>query len=128
MAFTEPERVKIRLYMRWPPGHTEPRYDSQIQRIQSITEGGVMSDSSTEDEVRRILTELAGVQTRLGELRTEAEAGKVDELDVDPARAMSVIRGEGRRLVSDMACLLDAQPLGDAFRPAVTTVRSVRFR
>lgn len=119
MAFTEAEKVKIRRYMGWPPGKTEPMYDSQIQRIQSTAEGGVMVDSSSEDEVRSILADLAQLQTDMKALWPTMEAGKVDELAVDGPRGIVVLRGEGRRLVMDMATILDAQPLRDAFSPSI---------
>jgi hypothetical protein len=115
MAFTEPEKVQIRRYMRWPPGNTEPRYDSQIQRIQSAAEGGVMPDNSTELAARELLAELAAKQTELAGISCSAEAGNVDEINVDGPRGGMWLRSEGRRLVGDLAAYLEATPLGDAF-------------
>ncbi len=115
MAFTEPEKVQVRRYMGWPPGKTEPHYDSQIQRIQSATEGGVMPDNSTELAARALLTELAALQTELAGIRCSAEAGKVDEINVDGPRGGMWLRSEGRRLVGDLSTILEATPLRDAF-------------
>lgn len=119
MAFTEPERVKIRRYMGWPPGKTEPRYDSQITYAQSVSEGGSMPDGSTETEIRGILAALAAIETRLAGLWDVQEAGKVDELAVDPARGTVMLRSEGRRLVKNMAKCLNAEVLYDSFSPSL---------
>src|ERR1041385_8936625 len=107
MAFTEAERVKVRRYMGWPPGKTEPRYDSLIQRIQSTSEGGVMIDNSTELDLRAIIASLATLELRIQTQWDTMEAGKVDELSVDPVRAVAMLRSEGRRLVAYMASILD---------------------
>ncbi len=117
MAVTELERVKVRRYMGWPPGKTEPRYDSLIDRIQSTSDGGVMVDDSTELDLRAVLADIATIETRLRAQWDTMEAGKVDELGVDPVRAVVMLRSEGRRLVSYMASILDAQPLRNPFSP-----------
>lgn len=115
MAFTEPERVKIRRYMGWPPGNTEPNYDALILDIQSVADGGSMPTADTEAEARALLTALASLETKMTELHSEMIAHKVDEMTVDPYRAMIALRSEGRRLVRNLGTLLDATPLIDAF-------------
>lgn len=117
MAFTEPERVKIRRYMGWPPGALQPYYDSQIIRIQSIADGGTLATGDTETEVRGLLANLASIETQLRALWEMQLAGKVDELGVDPVRATAMLRNEGRRIVNNMASILEATPLFDAFSP-----------
>jgi len=115
LAFTEPERVKIRRYMGWAPGITEPTYDAQITRIQSVADGGIMSTSDTESEVRSVLDDIATIESRLRNFWDQMEAGKVDELAIDSARATGMLRSEARRLVRNLGTLLDATPLRDAF-------------
>src|SRR6185437_1788223 len=140
---TEPERVAIRAYMGWPPGHTEPRYDSQIDRIQMIGDGqgGIIPTQDTENEVRRLLGLLAypvvgtappnglmSIESALTMQWQVAMMGSADEARIDPARGRVMLCAEGRRLIFRMATILDASPLVDAFGATVTTPFSQMYR
>ncbi len=115
MAISEVNRVQIRMRMGWPPGHTEPRYDAQITRIQSVADGGVMPDSSTEDFVVVLLGKIANVETKITETLDLLSVNRADEANIDAARGTMMLRSEGRRLVAQMAFVLDAPPLVDTF-------------
>jgi hypothetical protein len=117
MAFTEAERVKIRLWMGYVYAVDYPSRDALITRILSVADGGLMPDSSTETLARSILTELDDLETQRKGLRATADAGDVDELRTDAPRGGLYLRQEGRILVKRLARLLGDTPLYDAFGP-----------
>ena len=115
MAFSSAQRAAIYEYMGWSPGVINTTYDAIITRLQSIADGGQMADGSFETRVASHLTSLAAIETRLTELWDTFEAGKVDELDVDPVRAAQALRAEGRRFVCRISIALNAAPDRDVF-------------
>lgn len=117
MAYTEAERVQVRLYMGYMYAVDYPSRESLITRTLAITDGGAMPDSSTETMVRGILAELAVVETQRQALRTTADAGDVDELRTDAPRGGMYLRQEGRILVKRLARIIGDTPLYDAFSP-----------
>lgn len=119
MAFSEAQRVRIRRFMGWPQASTEPNYDSQITRIQSIADGGNQPDGSAEDEAKVILTDLGTVEEQLRTYWGQMEADKVSTLRIDSGRAMMLLRSEGRRLVRNLAVLLDAPVHVDVFLASI---------
>jgi hypothetical protein len=117
VAFTSAEIVKIHRYMVWPLGW--PEYAAIVVSKQSTTDGGTMTDGALETETRSILTQIASVEARLQAYWEQMEAGRVDEINVDSARAMGALRSEGRRLVRNLGWALNAKPLGDPFSGSV---------
>lgn len=120
MAFSEEDRVQIRLYVGASALFLQawPALENAITTVQSIAEGGTRPDDSTETLVKGLVTKLQAVDTRLEELQTEMEAGKVDELGVDPARATAVVKMNGRILVGRLCRTLGLKgPLADVFSP-----------
>jgi hypothetical protein len=122
VAFTESQRVAIRLYMCWPQNSTDPDYNAQITRAQSTADGGNMTDSSLETRIGTTLTNLATIEARLATQWDTMAGAKVDKLEADPVRATLELRAEGRRQVRQLAMMLEASPHDDIFLP------TVRFR
>jgi hypothetical protein len=120
MAWTEADRATIRSYLGFPALflQADPRLEAAMTAVQSEADGGVRLDGSTETQIRVWLTQLAKVESRLEELWDEAEALKVDELGVDPMRAMALLRAEGRRVVGRIARALGTAPRHDVFTGA----------
>ena len=120
MAFTQAQRVQIERYMGWPPPNVEPQYQAFVSTLQSTADGGSMPDGSRETYIVGLLTQLATVQDRLDDLWEAMHSGGVKGLPIDPVRGMSALRMEGRRLVHDLARMLNHTPLADAFSSAST--------
>jgi len=117
MAWTEADRATIRHYLGFPALflQADPRLESALQSVQSVADHGTRPDNSTELQIRGWLAQLVHVEARLEELWDEAEALKVDELGVDPMRAMALMRSEGRRVVGNIARALGTAPRHDVF-------------
>jgi len=120
MAWTEADRATIRSYLGFPALflQADPRLEAAMTSVQSEADGGVRPDGSTESQIRGWLAQLVKVESRLEELWDEAEALKVDELGVDPLRAMALLRAEGRRIVGRIARALGTSPRHDVFTGA----------
>lgn len=120
MAWTEADRATIRSYLGFPALflQADPRLEAAMTAVQSEADGGVRPDGSTELQIRGWLTQLAAIETRLESLWDEAEALKVDELGVDPMRAVALLRSEGRRIVGRLARALGTSPRHDVFSGA----------
>src|ERR1700691_4744565 len=112
MAWTEADRAVIRSYLGFPALflQADPRLESARESGQSEGDGGTLPDNSTELQIRGWLTQLTAIEARLESLWDEAEALKVDELGVDPMRALALLRSEGRRLVGRIARALGTSP------------------
>jgi hypothetical protein len=120
VAWTETDRATIRSYLGFPALflQADPRLEVAITSVQAKAEGGVRPDNSTEVQIRGWLGQLAKIESRLEELWDEAEALKVDELGIDPMRALALLRAEGRRLVGRIARALGTAPRHDVFSGA----------
>lgn len=119
MAFTEAERVEIRKYMGAGSIYLQlfPKLENAITSVQSIADGGSQADSSTEDSIRSYLTKLAALETKLEALHCQAQvvqAGR-DEVMLDVAKGIFLLRSEGRRMVGTIARSLACAPVWDFF-------------
>jgi hypothetical protein len=113
MAFTPEERAKIR---KWLCGASVFRdFDTRLESAITAVEG--LGDSgATELMVRGYLTDLDDIETQLKNLRGECLATtQVNKIQRDGARALLVIRSEGRRIVGYLARTLSYPPAGDPF-------------
>ena len=117
MAWSEADRATLRHYLGFPAlfHQAEPRLENAIRSVQGEADGGTRPDNSTEMQIRGWLAQLARVEAQLEEVWDEAEALKVDELGIDPARALALLRMEGRRVVGNLARALGTVPRHDVF-------------
>jgi hypothetical protein len=120
MAWTEADRATIRAYLGFPALflQADPRLEAAMTSVLAVTDHGTRPDDSTEKQIRGWLGQLAKIESRLQDLWDEAEALKVDELGVDPMRAMALLRAEGRRIVGRIARALGTAPRHDVFSGA----------
>lgn len=126
MAFTEPERVQIRRYLGCSRLYLQGdhRLESVMTSVQSIADGGSAPDGSTEDLIRATLADLAALEGSMKALWAQAQALDADGLKIDAARAMAVLRAEGRRLVGCIADQLEFHPRRDVFSAKPAAVLS----
>jgi len=113
MAFSESERVKLRRWLGF--SRHDRRLDVAITGAQSEAEGGTAADMSTEAAIRVDLESLGVLEQSMRALWSQAQALDADGLKIDVARAMSVLRSEGRRLVWHIGDALGTAPQRDAF-------------
>lgn len=123
MAFTEYDRVQIRLYMGASAIFAQlwPALENAIRLVQSNADGGDRPDDSTEILVKSIIAGLQAADARILDLQCTIESGKVDELAVDPVRGTLLVRSNARALVGRLSNTLGMRgPLADVFsaRPA----------
>lgn len=112
MAYTNAERVKIYRYLGFSPHlrNNDPRVELAIVATSPISDGGLWPDTTLEAQVRALLASLDALEVRRNDLTLIAEAGKADEVDVDPARAMALIHSERRRFIVELAVIFAFDP------------------
>lgn len=105
MAYTEADRVQIRHFMGGGAlfHGLYPLLESAMVTTQSIADGGSQVDSSTETAIKATVTSCITLETQLANLWSKMLAGTVDEIKIDPPRAMAALRMEGRRLSGSLA-------------------------
>ena len=116
-AWTSLQRAKIRRYLGVSNlfrGH-DPSVEDAITAAQATVDGGAQDDTTIQDEIVAILADLATLETRLKALWKQAQANRIDELNVDAARGRAMLLAEGRRLVGYIADMLDVAPRRDVF-------------
>jgi hypothetical protein len=105
-AWTEPQKTSIRHYVGAGIvsgyGFYPPLEDS-MSRVLAIADGGQQVSNSTQLAIVALLADIATVETQLKSLWTAAIAVAVDEIKIDSARAMAMLRMEGRRLSHGLA-------------------------
>lgn len=122
MAFAESDRVQIR---RWLGRaalflQADPELENAIESVQSIADGGSRPDNSTELAIKGWLTELTTIESKIKALYDELDAHKVNELVIDPARAVMVFRSIGRTYIGHLSDALGVKPIRDVFSaPAI---------
>lgn len=117
--FTESDRVTIRLYMGAGSIYLQlfPKLENAITAIQSIADGGVRSDNSTELMVRTQITNIQNIETRIQDLYDELEiktAGQ-DKVELDVTKAVLMLQREGRRYIGNISRILACAPVFDYF-------------
>jgi len=118
MAFTEADRVNIRLYLGFSSLYLQldSRLESAITSVQSVADGGTRPTSDAENKVKDIITELVDIDGRIKALRDQQAATElVGEVRLDAARESLRLSNEGRRYIHRLARMLDTLPRSDAF-------------
>lgn len=119
-AWTEAERANIRHYLGFSAIflQADPRLETAMTSVLAVADGGTRPDSSTQTQIQGWLTKLATVDQRLEDLWIQAQATGVDEVKVNPAVGMSLLRKEGRRLVNNISRALSTTPRADIYSSA----------
>lgn len=116
-AWTEAERVKIRRYLGFSAIFTDsqPLLENAITSVLATADGGSRPNNATQVSIQAILTNLDELEAELKKLWKKAVATQVEDIKIDPARAMIVLRMEGRRLVTALSVSLGTTPCRDIF-------------
>lgn len=120
MAFTETDRVAIRGYLGYPQIwlQADPRLESAMTNIQSISDGGTRpnpSPSAAEVAAKALVTNLQAIDASLLNLSTFNGGTVVDEVQADFAREDLRLRQMGRMFCSRLADIFDTQVAKDVF-------------
>lgn len=123
MSFAESDRVQIRRWLGYSAMYAsrDPLLENAITAAQSTADGGSRPDASTETAIKAWLTQLATIETRWQSLYDEMEAHKVDELVVDPVRALAGLKQIGRMYVGNLSDALSTPVKRDVFSSPVPT-------
>lgn len=118
-TFQESDRVQIRRWLGFSATFTQadPRLENAITNIQSLSDEGTRPDDTSVKVVLSYISTLAGIESQWLKLTTEGgmQAGKVDELGVDPLRGLQGLKQVGRMYVGYIADVLDTRPRRDVF-------------
>lgn len=101
MALTDTEKSQIRRWLGYP----------DINRLHHPGLEGAMLAVSTEGEViiREILAELTVINTQIAADRTKSQVTRVEDVYFSGSDGLESLREDARRLVCDLAALLDVQ-------------------
>ncbi len=117
MAFTEADRVLIRQYVGWTAIFqvAQPLLESAITTIQSVADGGIRIDNSTELLVKSLLAQLQKVDEQLLEFGCLGTVS-VNKVAMDNVRARMVVMQWGRVLVGRLCTVLSLEgPITDCY-------------
>ncbi len=121
MAWTEEERTRIRHALGFGAIFLQayPLLENAMTAVQSVDEGGSRPDRSTEDQIRGWLDDIDRIEDRMRGLESKHLANVVDgDTKIDSARALAVLRQEGRRYVNYISTALATYPRRDIFSSA----------
>src|ERR1700677_687396 len=117
MAFSTQDRVNVRHFMGFGAifRQADLRIENALTAVQSISDGGSQPDSTSENAVRAIVSDLLEVECLLKAQWKSFSVNQVSKVRMDAIRAMGALRMEGRRLVTSLSSVLATSPRRDAF-------------
>jgi hypothetical protein len=117
VAFVEADRVQIRRWLGYSAMYAsrDPIMENAITAAQSTADGGSRPDNTTELAIKGYVAQLGIIETKWQALYDEAEAYKVNELVVDPARGAAILKQFGRMYVGHLSDALSTPVKRDVF-------------
>lgn len=109
MAFTEPQRVKVRFYLGWSARFHQ--HDSRLEQAMNAID--VLADTQTQVEL--VLTDLDDLVTKLKDSYDRLKAMKVGSIELPGKNEVALLRSEGRRNVGGLAAILGVEVRQDVF-------------
>jgi hypothetical protein len=115
--FTESDRVKIRDSLGFSAIwlQADPRLENAITSIQSISDGGVRPDNSSELAAKAICADIETLYCDMKALWKAVSVGQANKVKIDAVRGLMMLRSEGRRQVTRLSALLSTNPRRDIF-------------
>ncbi len=101
MAFTEPEKVKIRFYLGWSARFHQ--FDSSLEQAISAVEAEADTEAFVRDD---LLVALDDVRTKLTDAHSRLKALKVGSIDLPKANEVMLLRAEGARHANSLAATM----------------------
>lgn len=132
-AYSEADRVEIRRYLGFGDLYLQldPRLESAITSSQAVADGGTRPTSDAQLAIQgliygrttknnRYIRGLQDIEADLSDLQLQQGATKADEVELDAARQAALLEDAGRRLVHQLARMLDTFPRADVFSASPT--------
>lgn len=128
-AWTEAQRVPIRDALGFSPIflQSDPRLETAISAVCAVADGGTRPDNSSQLEVIEIVDEIACIYCDLKLARKSLSVLQANKIKIDAARAIIMLRSEGRRLVTRLSALLSTNPRRDIFSASEPKLDSDAF-
>jgi len=116
-AWTSLQKVTIRRYLGTSNlfQQYDPSVEDAIISVLAVADGGAQDDTTVQEAIVLVLTDLATLETNLKSLWKQFSANVIDELQVDAVRARAALLAEGRRLVGVISDMLGVAPRRDVF-------------
>lgn len=112
MALTNAQKADVRLALGFSLLYSQvnPELEGQMIAVANLQDGG-----ATEALILTALTGVAKAKAKIDSLLDILEAGKVDELGVDPVRARVMACQDGRRWVKELEIIFNITRKRDVF-------------
>lgn len=118
-AWTEDELAQMRAYMGFPSlfHQREPRLENAMRSVQSTADGGVLSSTATQDRMRATLAALASIEAAITATYCTlgVDSAGAENVRINSTRKLFVLKGEGRRLIGQLAIPLGTRPVRGYF-------------
>lgn len=132
-AYLEADRVEIRRYLGFADLYlqADPRLENAITASQAVADGGTRPTSDAQTAIlgliygrttknNRYIRGLQDIEADLSDLQLQQGATQADEVKLDAARQAAMLEDAGRRLVHQLARMLDTFPRADIFSGSPT--------
>jgi hypothetical protein len=115
--FSEASRVKLRDALGFSSIFIQAdlRLENAITAIQSISDGGVRPDNSSELAALAIVADIETLYCDMKALWKAVSVGQANKVKIDAVRGLMMLRSEGRRQVTRLSALLSTDPRRDIF-------------
>lgn len=112
MAFTEQQRVDIRMYMGYPALYL------QVYSLLEMAMDAIEQVADSQQRVIDLLASLGVVDAQITDAYNRIQADQVGEMKIGRMSEINILRSEGRRLVGRLSAILNVEPRLDAFGEA----------
>jgi hypothetical protein len=129
-AWTESQRAQIRHALGFGGLFIQlfPMLENAMTSLLATADGGSRDDDSTQQQVIGWLADIASLETKMKGLWDALITNKVDgDTELDAARAIYMMRNEGRRLVNYIASALATYPKRDIFARSQPNVNDLPY-
>lgn len=113
MALTDTQRTSIRTYLGW-----SSRFRDADDRLEDAMDS-ISLWPTDETKIIALLTACAGIDTRIADAYNRIQAAAVGSINLNQGEIMQ-LRGEGRRMVKQMAALLAVEIKANAYGGGAT--------
>jgi len=117
MAFSEPEKSKIRQVLGYPNLFKgfNTHLENAMLAVQSTGDGGIMPDNTTELRIRANLAVLDSIETKITALWCGPDVIEAGKTKLDAVRAGFYLENQGRKVINKISIDLEIKPYRDYF-------------
>jgi len=129
-AWTESQRAQVRHALGFGGLYVQlfPMLENALTSVLAVADGGSREDDSTQQQIIGWLADILSLEGKMKGLWDAIIVGKVDgDTELDAARALHMMRSEGRRLVNYIASALATYPKRDIFSRSQPNVNDIPY-